>query len=104
MHDLHQHPGGVVLCGVQLDLDAAVWGHPAGHLLRHAALLLDHLLWRAPHGLSLHLLTDLVSIEPMTWYPLTKIRRAEALRFSVVDIKRSFPVELTYVAFTVNPV
>lgn len=50
LHDLHQHPGGVVLRWLQLDLDAAFWRHQAGHLLLHAPLILDHLLWGAPHG------------------------------------------------------
>ena len=50
LHDFHQHPSGVVLYWLQLDLDAALWGHQAGHLLLHVALLLDHLLWGAPHG------------------------------------------------------
>lgn len=54
LHDLHQHPSGVVLHWLQLDLDAALWRHQTGHLLLHAALLLDHLLWGAPHGTGIH--------------------------------------------------
>lgn len=50
LHDIHQHPSGVVLCRLQLDLDATFWRHQAGNLLLHAALLLDNLLRGAPHG------------------------------------------------------